>query len=305
MKITLGASPWPWSKKTTHDFYNAVADLPIDTVVLGETVCPQRQNLSLTEWFKKGEQLAATGKTIRLATPSLVDSEEALTLTQAICTQSQFLIEISDITALGLLNQHSQHPLPVQSSRSFAASSAVALYNAHALRELVECGLTHWNAPLELTQNDLLALLASWNSSFPNDPPPELEITVYGHPLLSCSARCFAARAHHRSRAECNQVCRLHPTGQPVHSMEDERLFRLNGPQVLTGNVYNLLPHLAQLESLNISHLRIIPINDDIELLKDTISVIQQRPAHLPDKLTRGSAGYWFGQAGITSSDSL
>lgn len=230
MQITLAPSPYPWTPEVTHVFYSALETAPIDTVVLGETVCPQRDNLSVEAWIELGMTLSSAVRAVRLATPILIDSPAAMNLAQKICCQTRFPVEAGDTTAIALL--HAQQ-------RPFTTSPALSVYNAHSLHELVRWGLTHWSVPIELSRSNLLHLTSVWATAFPKTALPGIELTVYGHPMLSCSARCFTAQAYSRHRAHCQQICRCHPAGLAVHSIEETKLFHINGPQVCSGELCN------------------------------------------------------------------
>lgn len=296
MQITLAPSPHPWTPDVTSAFYSALEKAPIDTVVLGETVCSQRDNLSVEAWIELGTKLSAADHAVRLATPILVDSPAAMTLTQEICGQFRFPVEASDTTAIALL--HAQR-------RPFATSPALSVYNAHSLHELVRWGLTHWCVPIELSRSNLLHLTTVWASAFPGTVLPGIELTVYGYPMLSCSARCFTAQAYSRHRAHCEQICRCHPAGMTVNSLEEMRLFLINGPQVCSGELCNLLPCLDDIRQIEIPAVRIIPFSADPAPLLELVHSIHAHPAPLPETFRQGSQGYWLGEAGMAAPAAL
>ncbi len=74
MKIALGALLYYWPRLTTLDFYAAIAESPVDSVYLGETVCSRRHELRLPDWLEVAEMLAAAGKTPVLTTQGLLES---------------------------------------------------------------------------------------------------------------------------------------------------------------------------------------------------------------------------------------
>jgi len=58
MKISLGPNLFYWPKQVTLDFYAAVAQMPVDIVYLGETVCSRRHELRAEDWLAVAQQLA-------------------------------------------------------------------------------------------------------------------------------------------------------------------------------------------------------------------------------------------------------
>jgi len=62
IKLSLGAPQYYWPRQTYFDFYQAVAESPVDIVYLGETVCSRRKELRLSDWLDIAELMRASGK---------------------------------------------------------------------------------------------------------------------------------------------------------------------------------------------------------------------------------------------------
>ena len=69
-RLALGPLLYFWSKRRVEDFYQRIAETPVDIVYLGESVCSKRRNLRRDDWFRIGERLQAQGKTVIISTLS-------------------------------------------------------------------------------------------------------------------------------------------------------------------------------------------------------------------------------------------
>jgi collagenase-like PrtC family protease len=50
MKLALGPLLYYWPRQQVFDFYEAIAQSPVDIVYLGETVCARRHELRVQDW---------------------------------------------------------------------------------------------------------------------------------------------------------------------------------------------------------------------------------------------------------------
>ena len=64
LKLSLGPLLYYWPRDTTIAFYDAVAQMPVDIVYLGETVCSRRHELRLADWLEIAGRLRAAGKEV-------------------------------------------------------------------------------------------------------------------------------------------------------------------------------------------------------------------------------------------------
>ncbi|RMG34505.1 MAG: U32 family peptidase, partial [Gammaproteobacteria bacterium] len=84
-RLSLGPVLYYWSRDDLFRFYEQVADIPVDTVYLGETVCPKRRSLRLDDWLAIGEALADAGKEVVLSSLALIEAESDLKYLRRLC----------------------------------------------------------------------------------------------------------------------------------------------------------------------------------------------------------------------------
>jgi len=77
-KLSLGPVLYYWSRETLLDFYERMADTPIDIIYLGETICSKRKSLATSDWLALAERLATAGKEVVLSTLTLLEAESEL-----------------------------------------------------------------------------------------------------------------------------------------------------------------------------------------------------------------------------------
>ena len=68
LRLALGPVQYYWPKDKLVTFYREVADMPVDIVYLGETVCARRHELREDDWLSIASDLASTGKEVVLST---------------------------------------------------------------------------------------------------------------------------------------------------------------------------------------------------------------------------------------------
>lgn len=287
MRLSLGPVLFYWSRRKLLDFYAEMATQPLDIIYLGETVCSKRRALSLDDWIGLARELrACTRAELVLSGLALVEAASELSSLRRLCDNGELLVEANDMGAVQMLAERGQ---------PFVAGPALNLYNAHALVELLECGLQRWVPPVEcsgrllqdcLQQLDVLQI-----------PRPEVELFAYGHMPLAYSARCFTARAENRPKDDCQFCCQNYPEGIPLLSQEAQPLFTLNGIQTMSAEVSNLLADYQSLATSGVDVLRLSPRNEGTsKIIGDFASV---RDGALPPLAVSGCNGYWHGRPGM------
>ncbi|GLR64015.1 U32 family peptidase [Marinospirillum insulare] len=295
MKLTLGPLLYFWPIKDVHQFYGQVADWPVDTVYLGETVCSRRRELKQADWLAIADALSAAGKEVVIATQTLLESTADLRslnkLLEAVKDKNNnWLIEANDLSAVQVCKELE---LP------FVAGAAINIYNAATLQKLAEQGMQRWCFPVELSRSTLADQQAFIQQ---NNPKIETEVFAFGHLPLAWSARCFTARHHNLPKDRCQFVCLDYPAGLPLKTQEDQQLFTLNGIQTLSGACHNLIQQLPDMQQLGVSHLRLSPIYQGLKEVVDKFDLARQGqlPSSDPLKLVEVDScnGYWFGEPG-------
>ncbi|AUD78528.1 U32 family peptidase [Kangiella profundi] len=289
MKTSLAAVPYFWTKQAYQDFYLQVADTDIDTVYLGETVCSKRRSMTMQDWIEIGSLLASKDKQVVLSTMTLLEAESELNYLKKIVQQGDFLVEANDMSAIQVANQ---------ASRPFVAGNAINIYNNQSLGLFNRLGMTRWNIPVELGQEDLKPVIPQAKAL-----GVELEYQVYGRMPLAYSARCFTARHHDLPKDRCQFKCKDDVEGIPVRTREGDSFAQINGIQTQSGKVSNLLNHWQKLHAAGIDYARIVPVAPDT-----TLQVIQslthaiacnQPQVDFTDDTREYCNGYWFQMAGL------
>ncbi len=289
MKTSLAAVPYFWTKQAYQDFYQQVVDTDIDTVYLGETVCSKRRSMTLQDWMEIGSLLVSKGKQVVLSTMTLLEAESELNYLKKIVQQGEFLIEANDVSAIQVANQ---------ASRPFVAGNAINIYNNQSLSLFNKLGMTRWNIPVELGQQDLKPVVPK-----AQELGVELEYQVYGRMPLAYSARCFTARHHDLPKDRCQFKCKDDVEGIPVKTREGDSFAQINGIQTQSGKVSNLLNHWQKLEAAGIDYARIVPVAPEttlevIHALTDAINS-NQATVNFTDNTREYCNGYWFQMAGL------
>ncbi|CAK0771466.1 Ubiquinone biosynthesis protein UbiV [Gammaproteobacteria bacterium] len=289
MKLSLGPISYYWSSDTLVNFYEQVANWPVDIVYLGETICSKRRSLSFQEWLEVGERLTAAGKEVVLSTLSLLEAESELKTLRRICENGRFLVEANDMAAVNLLTNR----VP------FITGPSVNLYNAQSLRLLHSMGLRRWVLPVELSRSTLTDIQIERPEGL------EVEVQVYGRLPLSMSARCFTARAHNLPKDDCQCKCLDYPEGMLLHSQENQPFLILNGVQIQSALTYHLVTELADLAHLQVDVARISPLPEGTDRVVSIFREVMNGTRSPQSALVETSSplgtcvGYWRGQAGI------
>lgn len=291
LKLALGPILYFWPRAAVFDFYDRIADAPLDIVYLGETVCSKRRELRLDDWLAIAQALTQRGKQVVLSTLTLIEAESELSLLRRICGNETYLVEANDMAAVQIL---SERGIP------FVAGPFINIYNASTLHVLMREKLKRWVMPVELSKASLAGILNEVRASSQSQMP-ETEVFSYGRLPLAFSARCFSARASNLSKDDCHFICARHADGVLVRSQESQRLFTLNGIQTQSADVYNLIEELPAMREMGVDIIRLSP------QLHDMNEIIQQYdaarrlgvPVTIPEKHTVN--GYWYQRPGMES----
>lgn len=257
MQISLAPIPYFWDPDTVRQFYARVAQLPVDIVYLGETVCGKRRGISLAEWLDIAHALEIAGKEVVLTTLALMEAESELAGLKRIVENGRYAVEANDTGAVQLLQQNSH----------FIIGPHINIYNHDSLLFLHGLGAKRWVIPVELQQQTVADILAH------RPPQLETEIIGFGRLALAFSARCFSARARNLAKDDCGFECRNHADGMLLETRDEQPFLVINGVQLQSARAQNLLDHVPELENAGIDVFRIIPRLEGIET---TVEIIRQ-----------------------------
>lgn len=245
---TLSLAPllYPWNAKDTAEFYTTVAAIPeISRVYLGEIVCAKRSPLINKYLETIIAQLRDAGKQLVISTPILhndSDSHQLMLDNIALARKHNLAVEINDLAAM----KHAQG-LPL------IIGPYINTYNQGTLAVFARNGATLLCPPFESNCNVLTDLAKQ-------DVLP-VEINIFGRLPLSISSRCFIAHNLERERDDCKLVCMQHSQGFSAAS-DNDALFTLNGMQVQSAKIYNLINEIPELLTLGITNFRISPCRE-------------------------------------------
>lgn len=291
MKLALGPLLYYWPREAVLAFYREAARWPVDTVYLGETVCPRRRELKLADWMAIGEALAAAGKDVVLSTFELIESDADLRAMHAVVANGAFRVEANDMAAVRALS--GQGP--------FVAGPFLNVYNAGTLALLAQLGATRWVAPVELSREGVAAIAADAPAGM------ETEVFAYGRLPLAVSARCFTARYHNLTKDHCEFRCIEHPDGMALDTQDGRHFLVLNGVQTQSAGVQSLAAVLGEAGAAGVGLLRISPqsraTGDVVAVFRDATSgalgpgeAAARLAALMPDTACNG---YWYARPGI------
>ncbi len=241
MKLSVGPLLYHWTRPQVFAFYRALLCQPVDSVYLGEVVCSKRRALGYAEWAAIARELADAGKEVIISTLALMEAESELAALGRIAADA-VTIEANDMAAVQLAG-----------GRPFVIGPHLNVYNGKTLRLLAALGARRWVAPLELDPPAVGALLAERPDGL------QSEVFAYGRMPLAFSARCFSARARRRNKDDCGFVCSEDQDGLTLYTREREPLFALNGIQVQSAQVRNLLGAVDELRESGVDVLRLSP----------------------------------------------
>jgi len=299
MKLSLAPISYFWSADTIRAFYEQAKDWPVDIVYLGEIICGKRRSLTFEDWMAIAQGLSEAGKEVVLSTMALLEAESELVSLARICDNGSFLVEANDMGAVWLLTGSASES--TAGLVPFVIGPHINAYNTHTLSLLAETGATRWVMPAELSRSDLSDLQREKPNAI------ETEIFVYGRLPLAFSARCFTARAHNLPKDQCDFRCGEYPDGLLLETQEDQDLFTINGIQMQSARLCNLLMAVGELTELNVDVLRIAPQIQGTEAvvhafrdILDGNTTATAALATLPPPGPGGWCnGYWYGNAGI------
>lgn len=294
LQLSLGPVLFYWTREHYANFYREAADWPVEIITLGETVCSRRRDMKLDDWLGIGRELSQAGKQVVLASQTLIESEADLRDLRKICDNGNFIVEANDQSALQLLS-HAGLP--------FIAGAALNLYNPATLGVMNRAGMQRWQAPVEMSRDDLAQLIADGHQAGVNQP---CEVFAYGHLPLAWSSRCFTARRHQKSKDRCQFVCQKYPEGLVLRTQESRDVFTLNGIQTLSSACQDLRHELTTMTNMGVSVARLSPRAEGMAEVIHAFDQARNGRLPPPDPLTLVEAdicdGYWYGRPGMDNT---
>jgi collagenase-like PrtC family protease len=289
-RLSLGPVLFFWPRDDLYEFYRQAAEMPVDIIYLGETVCSKRRSLRTEEWIELARELSkSSDKEIVLSTLSLLEAESELKTLRKICENGEFLVEANDIAGAQILSQ-----LKVP----FTTGPTVNIYNPETLKLLINKGLKRWVMPVELSKTTLEGML----NNLPTGMHVETEIFAYGKMPLTLSARCFTARSHNLPKDDCQYKCIDYPDGRLLSTQEKDPFLALNGIQTVSAQTCNLIGEIDNISACGGDILRISPQHSHMQDITNAFaqSVRGEEIQDISSYTPHGECnGYWHGESGF------
>lgn len=291
MKLALGPILYFWPRDTVFEFYQKIAETPVDVVYLGEAVCSRRRELRLSDWLDIADLLAASGKEVLLSTQALLESKSDVSTLHRIVENGRYGIEANDMGAVHC----------VSGKLPFVAGPHLNIFNAPTLGFVAGLGAKRWVMPLEMSRDSLACVQRERPQGI------ETEVFGYGRMPLAFSARCFTARHHNLPKDDCQFRCMEYPDGLALKTREGQFFLNLNGIQTQSAQVYNLVREIDAMRELGVDVVRISPqaerTEQVIDLFRAAIAgqlegrqALEQMDALMP---AQACNGYWHGRPGL------
>ena len=278
--LTLGPVLFHWPEDKKVDFYARIADeAPIDTVYLGEVICSKRAPFFEKHYKAVAERLTRAGKQVVLSSLSEVMLKRERAMIAEFCNTDNGEIEINNASALLHVNgrQHRIGPL-------------MNVYNEETMAYLADGGANHFSLPAELPRASAAMLAAK-----AADLGAGIEIQVFGRASLAVSARCYHARAHGRTKDNCQFVCEDDPDGMALKTIDGEAFLAINGIQTLSHTYLNYAGELDELVKAGLTHFRISPHSQDM------VAVAQVFRDALDERMSPDEASCRFDEMGFSA----
>jgi collagenase-like PrtC family protease len=249
VKISLGPVLFHWPVDQWLDFYRKMADeADIDRVYLGEVVCQKRAPFYEKHYIDLMERLQRAGKEVVLSTLAQVSVRHDRKCVASVCGMEDVLIEANDFSALPQL--HGQR---------HAIGPYINVYNEGTLHLLAMRGASHFCFAPEIPADSLAVLVKT-----AKDRALTTEVQVFGRVSLALSARCYHARAHGRTKDNCQYACGEDADGMDVTTIDGKPFLAINGIQTLSYECLNMLQELPALTNMGLDYLRLSPHNCDM-----------------------------------------
>ncbi|WP_150523981.1 ubiquinone anaerobic biosynthesis protein UbiV [Roseibium sediminis] len=290
--LTLGPILFHWPAENKLDFYSRIADeAPIDTVYLGEVICSKRAPFFEQHYSAVVERLERGGKKVVFSSLCEVVLKRERKAIEEFCSFGSHEIEINNSSALLHID-----------GRPHRIGPMMNIYNEETMAHLASRGASHFVLPVELPRASTEILVARGR-----ELGTGIEIQVFGRASLAVSARCYHARAHGRTKDNCQFVCEEDLDGMPLRTLEGKPFLAINGIQTLSQTYLNYITEFQELITAGITDFRLSPHTCDMVLVAENFKAVldgRKDPAEADAALTlmmgdsAFSNGFWYGRPG-------
>ncbi len=291
-KLTLGPIAYHWSAEARRDFYARIADeAPVDEVYLGEVICSKRAPFHEPDLPETIARLERAGKTVILSSLAEVMLKRERKATADLVAMEEPAIEINNAAGLYACGDRQHRIGPFMNA-----------YNEATIAWMARQGASHVCLPVELPAKAIAVAAKA-----AGDLGLAVEVQVFGRASLAVSARCYHARAHGRTKDNCQFVCEDDDDGMPLCTTKNQPILRVNGIQTQSESYVDLSAETAELLANGVSHLRLMPQTVDMvavaQVFRDALGHKLEAEAvsaslHKICGDTAFSNGFYHGQAG-------
>ena len=258
MKISLGPTPFNWGIEKLKQFYQEMAETPLDTIFIGEVFCEKRNTLTLKELEELMLPLQKKGKELYFSTGSLItDNSQWKRLLQR--SEMECGIEANTI---GIVHDH-------KGTKKIVAGPFLNIYHHRSVRFLERFNLAGIVLPFELSKKSIESITSKVKTP--------VEVVAYGNLPLAVSWRCYIARSCGLSVKRCQFKCMHYPRGIMAENLDGIPLFLINGPYIMSANKRCLIRELEELKTMGVSSIRIIP---QYENTSEIVRIFRQAMDH-------------------------
>lgn len=292
MELTLGPVAYHWSAEKKLDFYARIADeAPVSTVYLGEVICSKRAPFFEREMPQAIERLQRGGKRVVISSLAEVMLNRERQATADLAESEEFEIEINN--AAGLY---------ARGNRPHRVGPFLNAYSEATIAWMAGQGASHVCLPTEMPAASVAVAAGAAHGLGLG-----VEVQVFGRAPLAVSARCYHARAHNRTKDNCQFVCEDDPDGMPLETRDGTAILRVNGIQTQSESYIELLAEMDELRGMGVTHARLLPQDVDmVAVARAFDAVLSGRidPAEARAQLLAAcpgvgfSNGFFYGEAG-------
>ena len=292
MQLTLGPLAYHWSAERRRDFYARIADeAPVAEVCLGEVICSKRAPFHERDLPEVIARLERGGKRVILSSLAEVMLKRERQATADLMETETHEVEINN--AAGLI---------ARGQRAHRVGPFLNAYNEDTIDWMAARGATHICLPTEMP-GSVVAVAARAAAALGLG----VEVQVFGRAPLAVSERCYHARAHGRTKDNCQFVCEDDGDGMPLATRDGQAILRVNGIQTQSESYIELLAELSEMSDMGVSHARILPQDVDMVAVARVFDAVLRGTEEAAAARARLAAicgdtgfsnGFWHGEAG-------
>jgi len=255
-------------------------------------ICSKRAPFFEAEYPEIAERLERAGKRVVWSSLAEILLKRERKATDELCAgEDGREVEANNAAALRALK-----------GKTHRVGPTMNVYNEATMAYLARHGATHFALPPELPRTSVAVLGAEARRLGAG-----LEVQVFGRASLALSARCYHARAHGRTKDNCQFVCEEDPDGMPLDTVDGQPYLMVNGIQTMSRSYVNLAAQVIDMIDIGVTALRLVPQVQDMVAVAVIFRDLADGRIDGAEALSRldslgmgvpFSNGFWHGEAG-------